>query len=48
MFIQHFNGDQWRQYEPNKGVTKDKEYVFVTYHGIPDSHFDLAVFEGGS
>lgn len=48
VFIQHFNGDQWRQYEPNKGVTKDKEYVFVTYHGIPDSHFDLAVFGGGS
>lgn len=46
VFIQHFDGNKWRQYEANKKVTKNKEYAFVTYHGIPDSHFDLAIFDG--
>lgn len=49
VFIQHvINGNEWRQYEAGRGVTRDKRYVFVTYHGIPDCHFDLAVFNGGS
>ena len=46
VFIQHaINGNEWRQYEAGREVTRDKRYVFVTYHGIPDCHFDLAVFD---
>lgn len=48
VFIQHVvGGNEWRQYEAGKEVTRDGRYVFVTYHGIPDSHFDLAVFDRG-
>ncbi len=47
VWIQHkIEGDGWRQYEAGREMTRDGKYVFVTYHGIPDSQFEVGVFEG--
>lgn len=46
VWIQHkIQGDEWRQYEAGGEVTRDGKYVFVTYHGIPDSHFEVGIIE---
>ncbi len=44
IFIQHFKNNQWWQYETNIEITKDKRYVMITFHGIPNGSFDFAVF----
>ena len=47
IFIQHFENNQWWQYETNPEITRDKNYLMITFHGIPNGSFDFAVFQKG-
>ncbi len=44
VFIQYFRENEWRQYECNMDVTRDKKYIFITYQGVYGGTFDFAFF----
>ena len=45
IFIQHLYKDEWWQYEDSPEYTTDREYLFITYHGMRGSSFDFAIFD---
>lgn len=44
VYIQHYGNGRWWQYEPNIAYTRDKKYIFFTYHNVKGGGFDFAVF----
>lgn len=44
VFIQHRNDGEWRQYEANVKMTRDKKYLFFTFRGFSEERFEFAVW----